>query len=38
MGATKYQSKDTIKIQHDEPMSFTRVIHRNVGEELLTGA
>lgn len=35
---TKHQSKDTTNVQHEEPMSFTKVTQRNVNGELFKGA
>lgn len=35
---TTYQSRDTIKIQLDEPVSFIGVTHRNMDEGLLIRA
>lgn len=32
------QSRDTTKVELGEPMSFTGVIYRHMGEGLLTGA
>lgn len=33
-----YQSRNAIKVQFGKPISFTRLIHRNISGRLLTGA